>query len=145
MAEVEEHLDAAGPCPPGRGRGFAVGLKDAGGTGNHAQAVIKVTQGGEAIVSAAVVEIGQGAGTTLCRIAAETLGIPPENMVYASIDTDHTPPDNGTHVSCGTTVTGLAVEQAARDVRRQIIDFVADRLSLRCSLCDLRRLDRSGR
>jgi CO/xanthine dehydrogenase Mo-binding subunit len=128
FSEMAEMLSADGPCPAGRGRGFAVGLKDAGGTGNHAQALIKVTQGGEAVVSAAVVEIGQGAGITLCRIAAETLGIPPENVVYAGIDTDHTPPDNGTHVSCGTTVTGLAVEAAARDVRRQIVDFVADRL-----------------
>ena len=126
LAEVAERL---GPtCPPGRGRGFAVGLKDAGGTGNHAQAVIKVTQGGEAMLSAAVVEIGQSAGLALCRIAAETLGIAPENVSYAKIDTDHTPPDNGTHVSCGTIVTGLAVQQAAQDVRRQIISFVADRL-----------------
>ncbi|HEY0181547.1 MAG TPA: xanthine dehydrogenase family protein molybdopterin-binding subunit [Rhodopila sp.] len=128
FSEMAELLGTAAPCPPGRGRGFAVGLKDAGGTGNHAQAVIKVTQGGEAIVSAAVVEIGQGAGITLCRIAAEALGIDPANVVYAGIDTDHTPPDNGTHVSCGTTVTGLAVEQAAREVRRQIVDFVAERL-----------------
>ncbi|WP_428486482.1 xanthine dehydrogenase family protein molybdopterin-binding subunit [Rhodopila sp.] len=128
LTEVAERLGRPGPCPPGRGRGFAVGLKDAGGTGNHAQALIKVTQGGEAIISAAVVEIGQGAGTALCRIAAETLGLPPENVVYSQINTDHTPPDNGTHVSCGTTVTGLAVEAAARDVRRQIIDFVADQL-----------------
>jgi CO/xanthine dehydrogenase Mo-binding subunit len=128
MQDVADQLAADGPCPPGRGRGYAVGLKDAGGTGNHAQALIKVTQGGEAIVSAAVVEIGQHPGDALCRIAAETLGIPIEKVSYARIDTDHTPPDNGTHVSCGTIVTGLAVEQAANDVRRQILDFVAARL-----------------
>ena len=45
LAELANHFDSA--CPPGRGRGFAVGLKDAGGTGNHAQAIVKVTQGGE--------------------------------------------------------------------------------------------------
>jgi CO/xanthine dehydrogenase Mo-binding subunit len=128
MTDVAEQLSADGPCPPGRGRGFAVGLKDAGGTGNHAQAILKVTQGGEAIVSAAVAEIGQGAGTALSRIAAETLGIASEKVTYAQIDTDHSPPDNGTHVSCGTIITGLAVEQAAREVRRQIIEFVAERL-----------------
>jgi CO/xanthine dehydrogenase Mo-binding subunit len=128
LAEVAEQLGYGKPALPGRGRGFAVGLKDAGGTGNHAQAILKVTQGGEAIVSAAVVDIGQGAGPALCRIAAETLGIDPANIVYARIDTDHTPPDNGTHVSCGTVVTGLAVEQAAQDVRRQIVTFVAERL-----------------
>ena len=128
LAEVAEQIGAALPCPPGRGRGFAVGLKDAGGTGNHAQAILKVTQGGEAILSAAVVDIGQGAAGALCRIAAETLGIAPDQVVYARIDTDHTPPDNGTHVSCGTVVTGLAVEQAARDVRRQIVEFVVTQL-----------------
>lgn len=130
MTEVADRLAAAGPCPPGRGRGYAVGLKDAGGTGNHAQAVLKVTQGGEAMLSAAVVEIGQGAGAALGKIAADILGIPPENVTYARLDTDHTPPDNGTHVSCGTIVTGLAVEQAALEVRRQIVDFVADQLGV---------------
>lgn len=128
MQDVVDQMTISGPTPPDRGRGYAVGLKDAGGTGNHAQAVIKLTQGGEAILSAAVVEIGQSAGLALCRIAAEELGIPPENVTYARIDTDHTPPDNGTHVSCGTIVTGLAVQQAAREVRRQLVDFVADRL-----------------
>ena len=128
LTEVAERLTASSPCPAGRGRGYAVGLKDAGGTGNHAQAILKVTQGGEAMLSAAVVEIGQGAGVALGCIAADVLGIAPENVVYASLDTDHTPPDNGTHVSCGTIVTGLAVEQAALDVRRQIVDFVAERL-----------------
>jgi CO/xanthine dehydrogenase Mo-binding subunit len=135
MQEVAQVLAAAGPCPAGWGRGFAVGLKDAGGTGNHAQAVLKVTHGGEAILSAAVVEIGQNAGIALTRIAAETLGLAPDKVRYASIDTDHTPPDNGTHVSCGTLVTGLAVEQAANEVRRQILDFVAARLG--CATTDI--------
>jgi CO/xanthine dehydrogenase Mo-binding subunit len=128
MTEVAERLAASGPCPAGRGRGYAVGLKDAGGTGNHAQAILKVTQGGEGMLSAAVVEIGQNAGLALCRVAADVLGLPAENLSYARIDTDHTPPDNGTHVSCGTIVTGLAVEQAALEVRRQIVDFVAESL-----------------
>jgi CO/xanthine dehydrogenase Mo-binding subunit len=128
LAQAADLLGTPEARLPDRGRGFAVGLKDAGGTGNHAQAIVKVTQGGEAMVSAAVVDIGQGAGAALCRIAAEILGIAPDNCVYARIDTDHTPPDNGTHVSCGTIVTGSAVEQAAREVRRQIVDFVATQL-----------------
>ncbi|WP_428540695.1 xanthine dehydrogenase family protein molybdopterin-binding subunit [Rhodopila sp.] len=128
MTEVAERLAVSGACPPDRGRGYAVGLKDAGGTGNHAQAILKLTQGGEAMLSAAVVEIGQNAGAALCQIAADVLGLPAHNVAYARIDTDHTPPDNGTHVSCGTIVTGLAVEQAALEVRRQLVGFVAERL-----------------
>lgn len=116
------------PLEPGRGRGIAIGLKDGGGTGNHAQAIVRVTHGGEAIVSAAVVEIGQGARTAICRLAAETLGIDEAMVRYAPIDTDHTAPDNGTHVSCGTTVTGLAIVEAAGQARQQVMQFAAGAL-----------------
>ena len=113
---------------PGRGIGFAVGIKDAGGTGNHAQALVRVTQDGEIMVSAAVVDVGQSAASAMCRIAVEVLGLPLASANYAPIDTDLSPPDNGTHVSCGTLVTGRAVEQAARDARAQIESFAAERL-----------------
>ena len=111
-----------------RGMGLAIGLKDGGGTGNHAQALVKVLPSGRAIVNAATVEIGQGATTALCRIAAEILGLPLDWVRYGAIDTDHTPLNNGTHVSCATAVTGLAVQRAAADARRQILEFGAEQL-----------------
>jgi CO/xanthine dehydrogenase Mo-binding subunit len=117
-----------------RGMGFAIGIKDGGGT-NYAQALVKVLPSGRAIVNAATIEIGQGATTALCRIAAETLGLPLDWVRYGAIDTDHTPLNNGTHVSCATTVTGLAIERAAADALRQILEFAADRLG--CSTGDL--------
>jgi CO/xanthine dehydrogenase Mo-binding subunit len=111
-----------------RGMGLSIGIKDGGGTGNHAQALIKLLPSGRAIVSAAAVEIGQGATTTLSRIAAETLKLPIEWVRYGAIDTDHTPLDNGTHASCGTVVTGIAVMRAATDARDQVLEFAAERL-----------------
>jgi CO/xanthine dehydrogenase Mo-binding subunit len=111
-----------------RGMGLSIGIKDGGGTGNHAQALVKLLPSGRAIVSAAAVEIGQGATTTLSRIAAETLQLPLEWMRYGAIDTDHTPLDNGTHASCGTVVTGIAVMRAAADARVQVLEFAAERL-----------------
>jgi CO/xanthine dehydrogenase Mo-binding subunit len=125
----------AGEREAGRGIGIAIGLKDAGGTGNHAQALVRVSQSGDVIVSAAAVDVGQGAPAALCRIATTELGLPLNAAVYAALDTDHSPPDNGTHVSCATTVTGLAVQTAARDARAQILQFAADRLG--CSAADL--------
>ena len=121
------------PAPPAggtkrRGMGLAIGLKDGGGTGNHAQALVKVLPSGRAIVNAATVEIGQGATSALCRIAAEILGLPLDWVRYGAIDTDHTPLNNGTHVSCATAVTGLAVQRAAADARRQILEFGAEQL-----------------
>jgi CO/xanthine dehydrogenase Mo-binding subunit len=127
VARTRSQPGAAKP----RGMGLAIGLKDGGGTGNHAQAIVKVLPSGRAIVSAATVEIGQGATTALCRIAAEILNLPLEWMRYAAIDTDHTPLNNGTHVSCATAVTGLAVEHAAAEARRQILQFAAGRLACR--------------
>src|ERR1700730_18569643 len=111
-----------------RGMGLSIGIKDGGGTGNHAQALVKLLPSGRAIVSAAAVEIGQGATTTLSRIAAETLQLPLDWVRYGAIDTDHTPLDNGTHASCGTVVTGIAVMRAATDARNQVLEFAAERL-----------------
>lgn len=128
LEEAAERVGYRKPRAAGHGIGFAVGLKDAGGTGNHAQALVRVTQGGEVMVHTALVEIGQSAPEAMCRIATEVLGLPLHRATYAAVDTDHSPPDNGTHVSCGTLVTGLAVEQAARDVRRQIEQFAAQQL-----------------
>jgi CO/xanthine dehydrogenase Mo-binding subunit len=114
-----------------RGMGLSIGIKDGGGTGNHAQAIVKLLPSGRAIVSAAAVEIGQGATTALSRIAAETLKLPVEWVRYGAIDTDHTPLDNGTHASCGTVVTGIAVMRAATDARNQVLEFAAERLGCR--------------
>ncbi len=136
---VELKKLAAAMRPAGRegsrGIGFAIGLKDAGGTGNHAQAMVRVAHGGEVTVSAAAVDIGQSAPAALCRLATDELGLPHGAARYASLDTDHTPPDNGTHVSCATMVTGLAVQAAARDAREQILQFAAERLG--CTVADL--------
>jgi CO/xanthine dehydrogenase Mo-binding subunit len=114
-----------------RGMGLSIGIKDGGGTGNHAQAIVKLLPSGRAIVSAAAVEIGQGATTALSRIAAETLKLPVEWVRYGAIDTDHTPLDNGTHASCGTVVTGIAVMRAATDARNQVLEFAAEQLGCR--------------
>src|SRR6516162_9240132 len=73
-----------------RGMGLGIGIKDGGGTGNHAQALVKLLPSGRAIVSAAAVEIGQGATTTLSRVAAETLNLPLDWVRYGAIDTDST-------------------------------------------------------
>jgi CO/xanthine dehydrogenase Mo-binding subunit len=136
VAGLDEIVERIGYCkrlPPAtgakwRGMGLSIGLKDGGGTGNHAQALVKVLPTGRAIVNAATVEIGQGATTALCRIAAEILGLPLDWVRYGTIDTDHTPLNNGTHVSCATAVTGLAVERAAADARRQVLEFAAEQL-----------------
>jgi CO/xanthine dehydrogenase Mo-binding subunit len=123
-----QHPRSAAPGHKARGMGLSIGIKDGGGTANHAQALVKVLPSGRTIVNAAAVEIGQGATTALSRIAAETLKLPLDWVRYGAIDTDHTPLDNGTHASCGTAVTGVAVMRAATDARGQILEFAAERI-----------------
>lgn len=125
------------PRQHGRGIGLAVGFKDGGGTGNQALAELKVSDAGEILIRAAAVEIGQGVGTVLGVIAAEILDRPMSSVKYGEIDTDHTPLDTGTHVSFATAVTGRAVEEAAIDVKNQILAFAAERLSCEASELEL--------
>lgn len=129
LDEVARRLGYRGRASgAGRGMGMSIGLKDGGGTGNHGSALVKVTQAGDVFVHTAAVEIGQGAMTALSLIAADVLGVALENVRYAAIDTDFTPLDTGTHVSFATAVNGTAVEQAALDVKCQILEFAAARL-----------------
>src|SRR5262249_5045929 len=65
-------------------------------------------------------DIGTGADTMFCQIAAETLGVPVEKIIPYSSDTDMTPFDPGAYASSTTYISGRAVEKAARGVLQQI-------------------------
>ncbi|WP_235978391.1 xanthine dehydrogenase family protein molybdopterin-binding subunit [Streptomyces lycii] len=131
---------------PNRGMGLAIGFKDGGGVNKPAQARVKINATGHVFVSAGSVEIGQGISTALCLVAAEVLGLPPERVSYAAVDTDTSPFDQGTNASSGMTVTGRAVQLAAEQARDRILEFAAGRLG--CEPADLELVDwgvRQGR
>jgi len=58
----------------------------------------------------------------LAQIAAETLGVPLEDILVYSSDTDFTPFDTGAYASSTTFISGGAVHKAALDVRKQIFN-----------------------
>ncbi|GAA4601119.1 xanthine dehydrogenase family protein molybdopterin-binding subunit [Actinoallomurus liliacearum] len=120
---------------PNRGMGLAIGFKDGGGVNKPAQARVKVSTAGDVYVNCGTVEIGQGASTALCQVVAEVLGVPLRRVVYAPINTDVTPFDQGTNASSGMTVMGQAVLRAAEAVRAQVLEFAAGRLG--CAPADL--------
>ena len=59
-------------------------------------------------------DIGTGADTMFCQVAAEALGVPVEKIIPYSSDTDMTPFDPGAYASSTTYISGRAVEKAAR-------------------------------
>ena len=113
-----------------RGIGIAVGFKDGGGVNKPAQARVKMSTQGDVFLQCGTVEIGQGAHTALAQIVAEVLATRVERVAYAGIDTDHVPFDQGTNASSSIAVMGQAVERAAADVRRQVLEFAAGQLKV---------------
>ncbi|MGH7005873.1 MAG: xanthine dehydrogenase family protein molybdopterin-binding subunit, partial [Alphaproteobacteria bacterium] len=116
------------PRRRGRGIGIAIGFKDSGGVNKPAQAQVKATTTGGIIVNCGAVEIGQGIHTALTRVVAEIFASPSERVSYAPINTDITPFDQGTNASSAIVVMGKAIEMAARDCVRQVLDFAAGAL-----------------
>lgn len=75
-------------------------------------------------------EIGQGADTVFSQMAAETIGIPFENVHIVSFqNTDVTPFDTGAYASRQTYVSGMAVKKAAQQLKEKIVGYAAKMLS----------------
>ncbi len=94
-------------------------------------AVVKIFPDGSVKVYVGVTDIGTGAKTTMGLIAAETLGVPLEAISVVSGDTDVTPYSVGESGSRTTGYTGMAVIEAATQVRDQLLAQAAARLNLR--------------
>jgi xanthine dehydrogenase molybdenum-binding subunit len=101
-------------------------------------ATIRVNPDGTAHVLVGVTDIGTGAKTTMAIIAAESLGIPLNQLQLTNGDTDVTPYSVGESGSRTTAFTGPAVIAAAEDVRRQIFAMAAPQLKVKPEELDLR-------
>ncbi len=125
VGDVEKVAAAIGweePKAPNVGRGVAVGLL-AAGAHPVSSAVVRLEADGRVVVLAGTTEVGQGARTVLAQIAAEEIGVPTERVTVRGADTRYTPYDRSTGASRSTTLAGLAVQRAARQVREQLADM----------------------
>ncbi|MBI4491749.1 MAG: xanthine dehydrogenase family protein molybdopterin-binding subunit [Chloroflexi bacterium] len=110
-----------------RGKGLACMIKSSTAATNSA-ASVRLNADGSAQLLTSAVEIGQGCGTTLAQIVAETLGLPLERVSVSLPDTDVTPYDFGTMSSRTIFSNGHAARQAALQVRTQVLDVAAQAL-----------------
>jgi CO/xanthine dehydrogenase Mo-binding subunit len=109
------------PSKPYTGKGLSCCIKDAGGTFKIAGATVKMSSDGSAVLMTGTVEAGQGPRTALSQVVAEELALDLYQVAVAQLDTDVTPYDISTSASSSTTVMGLAVQRAARDVKMQLV------------------------
>jgi len=88
-------------------------------------ASVKMNDDGSFNVLVGGTDIGTGSDTVVGQIVAETLGIPLDDIIMYSSDTDMTPFDTGAYASSTTFITGGAAKKAAEQVREMIREVAA--------------------
>jgi putative selenate reductase molybdopterin-binding subunit len=100
-------------------QGTAIPYLDMGG------ASIKMNDDGSFNLLVGATDLGTGSDTVLAQMAAEVLGVPLEDMIVYSSDTDFTPFDKGAYASSTTYISGTATVKAA--------EIVAERIRIRAA------------
>ncbi len=108
------------PGPVKRGAGMSF-MAFRAGLG-RSSAVVRVDAKGKYSVHVGVTDVGGGAKTTMGLIAAEALGVPLSAIDVVWGDTDRCPYSVGESGSRTTIMTGFAVVEAARDLKKQIAE-----------------------
>ncbi len=115
-----------------RGRGFAainypIGMNLGG---DPSQALIHANPDGKFTVALSAIDLGQGMKSVTRQIAAETLGVPVEDVYVDTADSDTGPHDMGSFASRGTHRMGNAVIMAAREARSVMLEAAAEELEV---------------
>jgi len=117
--------------PIRRGIGMSVMAHGSGIAGlDMAAATLKINDDGSFNLLIGATDIGTGSDTILAQMAAEELGIPLEDVIVYSSDTDFTPFDKGAYASSTTYISGGAVRKAAREVADQVRKHAATMLGI---------------
>ena len=117
-----------GKLPPYHGIGIGCNSVQTGfpmGIRGGSQAFIKLNEDGGITVITGIVDNGQGNDNMAVQIAAEELGLTPDDVQLISADTEVTPSDPGSYSMCETFIGGNAVRLAARDVKRKLFRIAA--------------------
>jgi 4-hydroxybenzoyl-CoA reductase subunit alpha len=117
-----------GKLPPFHGIGIGCNSVQTGfpmGIRGGSTAFIKFNEDGGATVISGVVDNGQGNENMIVQIAAEELGLLPEDIQIITADTEVTPSDPGSYSMCETFIGGNAVRLAAIDAKEKLFQVAA--------------------
>jgi putative selenate reductase molybdopterin-binding subunit len=114
-----------------RGVGVALALQAPGAPGAEmSAATVDMLEDGSFHLFVGTSDIGAGTETVLCQIAAEVLGAPLEAVVAHAADTDVVPFASGPMRASALYVSGLAVRDAALQVRSRLLERAAHMLGV---------------
>jgi putative selenate reductase molybdopterin-binding subunit len=105
-------------------QGTAIPYLDMGG------ASIKMNDDGSFNLLVGATDLGTGSDTVLAQMAAEVLGVPVDDIICYSSDTDFTPFDKGAYASSTTYISGAAATKAAQICAERIKIRAATMLGL---------------
>ncbi len=106
-------------------QGTAIPYLDMGG------ASLKMNEDGSFNLLVGATDLGTGSDTVLAQMAAEVLGVPIDDLLVYSSDTDFTPFDKGAYASSTTYISGTAAVKAAQQAAERIRIRAADMLNAR--------------
>jgi putative selenate reductase molybdopterin-binding subunit len=109
-----------------RGIGMAIAMHGTSIPGDDmGAATIKSNEDGTFNLLCGATDLGTGSDTALAQMAAEVLGVPAEHVIVYASDTDLTPFDVGAYASSTTYISGRAVQQAALQVRSELLSVAS--------------------
>src|ERR1700736_2260141 len=110
-----------------RGRGMAGGWYGIARTAavDRAGTWVEIDDGGTVKVVTGVTEIGEGILTVLAQIAAEEIGVRPEDVVMGNNDTARAPEAAHAGATRQTYMIGNAVALASHEARARLVAVVA--------------------
>jgi CO/xanthine dehydrogenase Mo-binding subunit len=129
LRRAADAIDWTAPAVPGRGKGIAVTIK-APLAPSVSSALVRMHADGSVTLVTGTVEFGQGARTALSAIVARELAVSMDRIRVAESEVGMSPYDQATSASRSTTLMGLAVLRAARDVRDQLLGLGAEGLGV---------------
>jgi len=116
-----------------RGVGMAIAMHVTGAQNSlleHANAFVKLNEDGSANLAVSACDMGQNPLGALAQIAAEELGVTAEDIHIVTGDTDTTMFDVGQHASRTLYMIGNAVQRAAAEAKRQLLERTAKMLGV---------------
>jgi CO/xanthine dehydrogenase Mo-binding subunit len=117
-----------------RGVGVAAMIHVSGNRGalewDGSEAWIRMHEDGTAVLLSGESELGQGKNTVLSQIAAEAIGLSPDQVHVPPVDTETCPFVLGPYSSKTTVLAGNAVRNAGLQLRSQILEVASSMLQV---------------